>query len=84
MSIIKIRRIDHNAQGESTLYELTQKAVKNIHERIRPDGPVAVHLPFWTILCVPRQNFSALPNRKGARGSVDGWLQKLKWEHTYN
>lgn len=42
MSETKVLRTVTGAQGESIVYELTRKPVKNINLRIRPDGSVAV------------------------------------------
>ncbi|MDE7326125.1 MAG: M48 family metallopeptidase [Lachnospiraceae bacterium] len=42
MSETKVLRTVTDAQGESVVYELTRKPVKNINLRIRPDGSVAV------------------------------------------
>lgn len=42
MSETKFLRTVTGAQGESIVYELTRKPVKNVNLRIRPDGSVAV------------------------------------------
>lgn len=42
MSETKTLRTVTDAQGESIVYELTRKSVKNVNLRIRPDGSVAV------------------------------------------
>lgn len=42
MSETKVLRTVTDARGESVVYGLTRKLVKNINLRIRPDGSVAV------------------------------------------
>ncbi len=42
MSETTVLRTVTDAQGENIVYELTQKSVKNVNLRIRPDGSVAV------------------------------------------